>query len=437
MRKILAALPLIVLSIPLLGCGDGAVPSQEAAMNAAAEAYVKLVLAVGRYDDDYIDAYFGPPEWKEEVAAGARELDAIADEANTLLGDLMALSPVADDELLELRRRSLVSQLESLRAFVDILQGASMSFDEESKALYGAVAPHYPESFFEDTLNRLDELLPGEGPLGVRLESFRDRFEIPPDRLDAVMRAAIDECRRRTLAHVALPANEGFVLEFVQDAPWSAYNWYKGDFHSLIQVNTDDYPVRMDDVFALAAHEGYPGHHLYWSLQEHVLLNGRGWVENAVSPFFSPRAVVSEGTAEYGVELAFPAEEKVEYARRELFPLAGLDPAAAELYFLVEDTARVLMWAEAETEVARRYLDGDLTAEQAIQLMVDSVLVNEEQAAQQMRFWDSYRSYIINYAVGKGPVREYIERRAGTPNERWQEFVELILSPPLPSLRLE
>lgn len=80
----------------------------------------------------------------------------------------------------------------------------------------------------------------------MRLESFRDRFVIPPDRLDAVMRAAIDESRRRTLAHVALPANESFVLEFVQDAPWSGYNWYKGGFDSLIQVNTD-YPVRIVD----------------------------------------------------------------------------------------------------------------------------------------------------------------------------------------------
>jgi len=187
-EKTLVILPLIVLSFSLSGCGDDAAVSSEQAMNTVGEAYVKLALAVGHHDDDYIDAYYGPAEWREEVAAEGRELDAIAADADALLGELVALAPSTDDELLRLRRRSLISQLESLRAFVDILQGASMSFDEESKALYGAVAPHHPDCFFEDTLDQLDELLPGEGPHGVRLERFRDRFVIPPDRLDAVMR---------------------------------------------------------------------------------------------------------------------------------------------------------------------------------------------------------------------------------------------------------
>ena len=436
MKRSLAFLPLMVLSTCLFGCGDGSAVSPEQAMNAAAESYVRLALAVGRYDDNYIDAYYGPAAWREEVAAENRELDAISADADALLGGLMALAPSENDELLGLRRRSLISQLESLRAFVDILQGAGMSFDEESKALYGVVAPSHPASYFEDTLDRLDELLPGEGPLAGRLESFRNRFVIPPDRLDAVMRTAIDECRRRTLAHVALPADESFVLEFVQDIPWSAYNWYKGGYQSLIQVNTD-LPVRIGDAIVLAAHEGYPGHHVYSSLQEHVLVEGRGWVESTVFPLFSPQVLIAEGTAEYAVELTFPAEEKVEYAKQVLFPLAGLDGETAELYFRVEDNARILAWAEAEIQVARRYVDGDLTAEQAIQQLVDTALVSEERAAQRVRNYDSYRSYVINYAAGKGMVREYIERHADTSDEKRQEFVKLLSSPPLPALLLE
>jgi hypothetical protein len=309
-----------------------------------------------------------------------------------------------------------------------------MSFDEESKALYGAVAPHHPDSFFEDALDQLDELLPGEGPLGVRLESFRDRFVIPPDRLDAVMRAAIDESRRRTLGHLALPENENCVLEFVQGVPWDAYNRYKGNFHSLIQVNTD-LPVRIDDIFVLAAHEGYPGHHVSWSLQEHVSVNGRGWAESTVYPIFSPLSLIQEGTAEYGVELAFPAEEKVEYAKEVLFPLAGLDEEPVELYFQVEDIALVL--GRGEAKIARRYLDGDLTAEQAMQLLVDTALVSRERAAQSVRFWDWGRSYVITYTVGKDMVRDYIERHADTPDEKWREFVKLLSSPPFPALLLE
>ena len=36
-------------------------------MNTIAERYVKLVLALGQHDADYVDAFYGPPEWKAEA----------------------------------------------------------------------------------------------------------------------------------------------------------------------------------------------------------------------------------------------------------------------------------------------------------------------------------------------------------------------------------
>ncbi len=33
-------------------------------MGPLAERYVRLVLAVGQHDPDFVDAYYGPPEWK-------------------------------------------------------------------------------------------------------------------------------------------------------------------------------------------------------------------------------------------------------------------------------------------------------------------------------------------------------------------------------------
>ena len=159
---------LIPLPLCLSSCGDLEVAPPEETLNTAAEEYVRLALAVGRYDENYIDAYFGPEEWKDEVDTEGRELDEIAAKADELLARLETLPAPADDEMLNLRRRFLISQLQSLRTFVDILQGAGLSFDEEFEALYGGVAPHLPDSYFEDTLNRLDAVLPGQGPLGTR-----------------------------------------------------------------------------------------------------------------------------------------------------------------------------------------------------------------------------------------------------------------------------
>jgi hypothetical protein len=57
-----------------------------------------------------------------------------------------------------------------------------------------------------------------------------------------------------------LPAEESFTLEYVTNQPWSGYNWYKGHYTSLIQINTD-LPVAISRALDLACHEGYPGHH--------------------------------------------------------------------------------------------------------------------------------------------------------------------------------
>ena len=60
------------------------------------------------------------------------------------------------------------------------------------------------------------------------------------------MDAAIAECRRRTAAHIDLPADETFSMELVKDKPWGAYNYYLGrppephpDQHGLAGVDRE------------------------------------------------------------------------------------------------------------------------------------------------------------------------------------------------------
>jgi hypothetical protein len=59
-----------------------------------------------------------------------------------------------------------------------------------------------------------------------------------------------------------------------------------------------------------------------------------------------------------------------------------------------------------------------------------------ERAKQRVRFIEQYRSYVINYNLGKDMVRRFIESRGGTadnPAKRWAEFGKLLSSPRLPS----
>jgi hypothetical protein len=396
-----------------------------------AEAYVKLVLAVGQHDGDYVDAYYGPAEWREAVEDSAPPLDEIAGQVAELRERVAGIAVPEGDEMLSLRHRYLTTQLGAVAARVDMLGGKKLSFDEESRALYDAVAPTNADAHFQAILDELEPLLPGEGSLIERFDAFRSGYVIPPDRVDAVFSASIDACRERTGRFIDLPAGESFEVGYVTDKSWSAYNWYKGGLHSLIQVNTD-LPIYIDRAIDLACHEGYPGHHVYNALLEQHLVRGRGWVEFSVYPLFSPQSLIAEGTANYGIQMAFPGEERVAFEAEQLFPLAGLDPASASRYYEVLE--RVEKLAYAGNEAARRYLNGEIDAEAAAAYLTKYALMPPARAAQRVRFMDQYRSYVINYNLGQDLVARFIESRAPEGGEKaWSEFSALLSSPRLPS----
>ncbi|MBW8867178.1 MAG: hypothetical protein JF610_07550 [Acidobacteria bacterium] len=395
-------------------------------MNNIAEQYVKLVLAVGQHDADYVDAFYGPAEWKTDAARQKVPLADI-DAKAARLGTAIAAARDDGDELARLRREYLRWQVESLRARVKMLQGAKLTFDEESQALYDAVAPRHPDSYFEDILNEIDRALPGTGPLIDRYDAFRRKFIVPPDRLSRVFDRAIAECRGRTLAHLTLPADEHFTVEYVKNKPWSGYNWYQGKFRSLIQVNTD-LPIYIDRAVDLACHEGYPGHHVYNALLEQHLVRERGWIEFTIYPLFSPQSLIAEGTANYGIEVAFPGAERLAFERDVLFPIAGLDPSQADAYARVRTLVDRL--AYAGNEAARRYLNGEIDRAAAAAWMSRYAMSSPKAAEQRTHFFDTYRSYVINYNLGKDLVKQYVESRRGN---RWDEFGRLLASPRLPS----
>jgi len=426
----------VLVFLPLLAAStaDGATPSPTPARvtsaNEIAEAYVKLVLAMGQHDPDYVDAYYGPPEWKKQ-SQEKKPLDAIMFEA-TRLRDQLAKISKSTDEMERLRRGYLTKQLSALEARVRILNGERLKFDEESQALYDALARAFAETHFQEILARLEPKLPGEGTLLQRYENWRRAFVIPKDKLDTVFQLAIKACRERTLAHIKLPPSENFSVEYVTKKPWGAYNWYKGNYRSIIQVNTD-LPVYIDRAIDLAAHEGYPGHHVYNALLEKNLVRDRGWVEFSVYPLFSPQSLIAEGTANFGREVVFTKPERLEFEKKVLWPAAGIEPSRVEEFYTVQDLVEKLTYAT--NEAAREYVNGEIDANAAATWLQKYALMDEKRAEQATKFIKKYRSYVINYNLGQDMVRSYIEKRGGTaeqPEKRWHEFEQLLASPRLP-----
>lgn len=405
-----------------------------ASVQDVAERYRKLVLAVGQHDKDYVDAYYGPPALQQQAAREKRTLASIRAGAQAAIADLAHKKPANAEE--GLRIEFLRKQLRAITARVDMLAGKKFTFDEETALLYDAVTPHHDRAYYEGLLQQIDQLVPGSEPLPQRVQAFRARFEIPKERLKPVMDAAIAACRERTAKYVDLPANESFVLEFVTAKPWSGYNWYKGDAHSLIQINTE-FPIYIERAVDLGCHEGYPGHHVYNALLEKALVKERNWVEFSVYPLYSPMSLVAEGSANYGIEMAFPDDERVAFERDVLYPLAGLDPALAQQYGRLVKLLGQLSYAD--NDIAMQYLEGRLTREQAIEWLVNVALYPPEKSGQRVQFYDGVRGYVINYNLGKDLVKAWVERHVTATDpaqaraQRWAAFKELLSSPRLAS----
>lgn len=424
----------VFIMIAILSCqqNDNTVISINK-MNVIAEEYVKLVFNVGKYDADYVDAYFGPEKLKNEADSIKLTLLQIKMKADSLITLINSINLNSEDELLNLRYQYLKRMLSALKSKVALLSGEKMSFDEESKALYDAVAPEKPMAYYDKLLSELDSVIPGKGDLIERYSKFREQFIIPSEKLDTVFKTAILEARKRTLLHIKLPFKENFLVEYVKDKPWGGYNWFKGNSFSLIQINTD-LPNYIDRAIGLACHEGYPGHHVYHSMLEENFVKGRGWIEFSIYPLFSPQSMISEGLANYGIEVVFPKNEKIRFEKEALFPLAGLNPENTELYYHIQDLLGKL--DNISIDVARQYLDGKITREEGIQRIMKYRIGKREYAEINMKFFEKYRAYIVTYSLGEDLVKEYIEKQIGKDNQtenKWKKFIELLNKPILPA----
>ncbi len=397
----------------------------DTALDQIAADYVKLALRFGNIDGNYVDAYHGPARWREVASAyaateQAEELFIIGSEIDRLQQAIDDLE--LTDETEAFRAIQLLKTLRALAVRFNVVAGKPVSFDTEVAGIYDVTPPVYDLAEYDAVLAEIDALLPGEGTTADRVDTFRNSLAIPEDKLQAVFDRAIAECRARTAVHYDLPEGESFRMEFVNDKPWSGYNYYQGGFESLIQVNTD-FPLIIDRAVDLGCHEGYPGHHVWNLFIERELVNNRGWIEYTVQPLFGPLGPIAEGSANYGIDLAFPGDEKIEFEREVLFPMAGLDPAMADK--LDRLNALTSKLAHATNEVSRRYLDGELARDEAIEMMQRYYLASAEKSAQRIRFVDTYRAYVINYNIGQDIVRAYVE----ASDDPWARFERVLTAP--------
>jgi hypothetical protein len=427
---------LLLALVPLCCNNSEDRPNLEQALDNLARDYLALTFHLDRHDPGYVDAYFGPVDIKREAERDNLPLDVVIESAAEVIRKLDLLPT---EEGTPMRRRSayLKRMLEALCFRARQVKGENFDFDTQVKNLYGLKIDVRGDEYYDRILSELDILVPGKEPkknLPGRLQSFQKKFEIPEDKIQAVFQAAVEECRKRTRAHIALPERENFVLEYVEGKSWSAYNWFKGGSVSVIQLNTD-LPLCIHQIVDLACHEGYPGHHVYSTLIEQKLVQERGWIEFSVNPLYSPLATVMEGTANYGVELVFPLPERLRFEKQVLLPLAGVKSKDLELLHQILELSTGLTYAKNET--ARAYLDGVIDREEAIRKMMRYQLFSLKRASKYLDFIKIYGPYLTTYNLGLDLIRAQIEKNTdedASPEELWKEFERMLSTPIIPEI---
>ncbi len=404
----------------LLLLAPSALVAPDATLNRIAEAYVHLVLAVGRHDPSFVDAFYGPEAWKAQAAKGKPvPLGALRKRTQALQARLKAV-PASP------RKTFLEKQLVAVDGFLRRLGGERMSLAQEARLLYDIELPTVPRVELEAARQKLEALVPGEGTLESRVQGLRKRFYVPADKLPALSEAALKELKTRTAKILDLPRGEKFRLAFVKDKPWGGYNWYEGNLSSLIEVNTD-LPKSLDGITGLLAHEGYPGHHVYNALLEQDLVKAKGWVEFTVYPLYSPQSLIAEGTANAALGMVITEAEHRAFMKDVLAPLAGLDTQDLDRYLDLQKLLGTL--GKAGDLAIRMQLEEGRPDTEVIAFLQRYALSTPERAKKSLEFNKVNRAYVFTYSVGQ----RLVEAHCGQGPDRVKRFVALLNRPVTPT----
>ncbi|MBF6540004.1 Uncharacterised protein [Nocardia farcinica] len=384
--------------------------------------YLRLGLAFDRLEEGFVDAYTGDPVLRREVANAPapqpRELARRAAELRAALPD--SGLPAERVEFLDAHLRALEC---SGRKFA----GDDIGFVDEVRAYFDVeIAPGNVEDYL-DAHRRMDEVLAGDGMLAERIAAHRRADEIPPERLSACVEAFSSALREKVRERYPLPDHEHVTYEVVGDKPWSGFNYYLGNFHSRVAINSD-LKQHMANLPHLIAHESYPGHHTEHCRKEAGLV-AAGQAEQTLFLVNTPQCLMAEGLA----DLALRSIVGPGWGRwaQEIYADLGLRFDGERAERLAQASAQLL---SVRQDAALLLHDRRRDEREVAEFLQRWSLVTPDRARQQLRFLSSplWRAYISTYVEGYRLLGDWLDR-AGDPAERGERFRRLLDEPLTPA----
>jgi hypothetical protein len=351
--------------------------------------------------------------------------ESLVAEARALVGAVDAGEPLGDPgvdggsrrETIEIvpdagkdaaRRHFLRSQAIGLLTSARKLAGEPIAYADEVEACYGVRPSRFAEDEFEAAHRRLDEVVPGSGPLAERYVAWREAQAVAPERLEAAIASLAEDLRERTRTLFGLPENEAVEFALVSDEPWSGFNYYLGGLRSRVVINTD-LPVLSTSLGHLVAHEAYPGHHTERVRKEVGLLRRHRCWEESIVVIGTPHNLLAEGLADLGLEAVMGSRPEACEAAH-LRPLGiSYDP---DVVGVVRQAAEALGGVRANA--AFRLWEDGADPDTVIDEVARWGLTNRARAAKQVEFLlhPTWRAYVFCYVEGLPLCRAFV---AGDP----------------------
>ncbi len=379
--------------------------------------YLELGLRLGRHVDGFVDAYYGPPALADRVDAEPVLPPArLAGDAARLVAGLDAGAGAAGPDGLDAgRRRWVRAQATGLLTSARKLAGEGIAYLDEVEGCYGVRPALVDEETFEDAHRKLDEALPGSGPLRERYIAWREAHAVPPETLEPAIRSLADDLRQRTGEMFGLPDGEHVDWVFETGKPWSGFNYYEGGLRSRVAINID-LPVLSLSLAHLVAHEAYPGHHTEHSRKEVGLVRRRRWLEETIFLVGTPQCVVAEGLADLAVEVAL-GEAYEPVVAEHLRPLGVRYDA--EVAARVRRAGEALGWVRSNAVIGLH--DGGWPTDDVVAYLERWSLLPHERAVKATSFMTdpTWRAYGHCYTEGLRLCRAW----AGGDPERFERLV--------------
>jgi hypothetical protein len=305
------------------------------------------------------------------------------------------------------------------------LGGEDIPYADEVEICYGVRPEPEPDDVFAAAHRALDEVLPGPGPVAERYVTWREAQAVPVDKLDAAIHSIAEDFRERTDRLFGLPDGEHIDFDLVNDQPWSGFNYYLGDLHSRVAINTD-LPVLSTSLGHLVAHEAYPGHHTEHTRKEVGLVRRHHHLEETIFLVGTPQCLLAEGLADLGIEVLLGDDRRgaADVVAGHFRPLG--------IPYDVEVVAEVASAGDALNAVRGNaawmlHQDGR-PVDECVDYLMRWALLPRERAEKAMQFLTdpTWRSYISCYVEGLPLCRRFV---AGDPTR----FERLITEPLVPA----